>query len=389
MAVLVATAGNDKVEGTILRALDHVEMQVGPESQDALMILSALATYYDRLQDMNKYLPVAQRRLAVSRKLYGATNRFAVSAAVGLCVAQWNLGRGEDAITLLTPLAGTLPENTQEELVLSGRVHECIGTAYYSLDRHREAEGAFRKAVALFERAGGEGSALMLDAMSWLANTLRHLDRESEAKTIAARITNLAKPGAAVLERIDWASGAASDPVGVARAMLASMEAQYGASSPLGTMAAAQLGIALVDAERFAEATPYMDRLKAAANDESIPAAIRIKLLVGQIALTIKQDSGRVDRAIPVIEQLVALAKRSGAGTDKLLIDYQQNAGMSLLLNGQPRRAYPFLSDAGALLLDRLASYRDFGAAAQRETRQYAPIFKFRVLAAWVLAQQR
>lgn len=62
---------------------------------------------------------------------------------------------------------------------------------------------------------------------------------------------------------------------------------------------------------------------------------------------------------------------------------------MSLLLNGQPRRAYPFLSVAGALLLDRLASYRDFGAAAQRETRQYAPIFKFRVLAAWVLAQRR
>lgn len=188
VAVLVATAGNDKVEGTILRALDYVEMQVGPESQDALMILSALATYYDRLQDMNKYLPVAQRRLAVSRKLYGATNRFAVSAAVALCVAQWNLGRGEDAITLLTPLAGKLPENTPEELVLSGRVHECIGTAYYSLDRHREAEGTFRKAAALFERAGGEGSALTLDAMAWLANTLRHLDRESEAKTIAARI---------------------------------------------------------------------------------------------------------------------------------------------------------------------------------------------------------
>ncbi|MBA4761228.1 tetratricopeptide repeat protein [Sphingomonas sp.] len=389
VAVLVATAGNAKVEPTILDAQAYIDTRVGRDSPEALGILGALTTYYDRLMNLQKFLPAAERRLAVARKLNGPTARVSVIAAVSLCVAQWNLGRGEDALALLTPLAGKLPENTPDELVLSGRVHECTGTANYSLDRYREAEGAFRKAAALYERAGGGGSDLTLDAMASLASTLRRLDRESEARTVAARIISLAKPDAAVLKRIDWALAAPSDPIEAARADLASIEKQYGANSPVATAAAAQLGVALIDAGRFAEAAPYMDRLQAAANDEAIPAALRIKLLIGQVALTIKQESGRLDRVVPVIEQLVALAKRTGAGSDKLLIDFQMYAGTSLLLIGQPDRAYPLLSDAGALLLERLASYRDFDAAAQRETRQYSPIFKFKVASAWTLAQRR
>lgn len=389
VALLVATAGNAKVESTILDAQAYIDAKVGRDSPEALAMLGALTSYYDRLANLQKYLPAAERRLALARKLNGPTARKAVIAAVALCVAQWNLGRGAEAIALLTPLADRLPERTPDELVLSGRVHECTGMAYYSLDRHREAEGAFRKAAALFERAGGEGSDLTLDAMASLASTLRRLDRESEARAVAGRIASLARPGAAVLKRIDWALAAPSDPIGTARADLESTEKQYGANSPVATAAAAMLGVALIDAGRFAEAVPYMDRLTAAANDEAVPAAIRIKLLIGQVALTIKQDQGRLDRVIPVIEQLVALTKRSGAGSDKLLIDFQMYAGTSLLLSGAPRRAYPFLSDAGKLLLERLAGYRDFDAAAQRETREYSPIFKFQVETAWVLASRR
>lgn len=389
VALLVATAGNDKVESTILDAQSYIDMQVGPTSPEALAMLGALTSYYERVGGFENYLPAAERYFALARKLHGPTGSIAAVAAVKLCTAQWSLGRGDDAIALLTPLAKQIPETTPAELALSGSVQQCVGMAQRSLARYREAERAFRNAVVLFERSGGERSELTLGAMAMLASTLRLLDRESDARAIATRITNLAKPGAAVLKLIDWASGAPSDPVSAARTDLASTQRQHGENSPPAALAAAQLGVALIDAGRFAEAEPYMDRLKSAAHDESIPAAIRIKLLIGQIILTAKQDSGRLDRVIPVIEQLVALAKRSGAGTDKLLIDFQQNAGMGLLLNGQPRRAYPLLSDAGALLLDRLASYRDFDAAAQRETRQYAPIFKFKVLAAWVLAQQR
>lgn len=389
VAVLVATAGNDKVESTILDAQSYIDTVVGQDSPEALAMLGALTSYYEKMTDFQKYLPAAERRLALARKLKGPTDRISVIAAVALCTAKWPLGRGEEAIALMTPLAGKLPETNPAQLALSGKVHDCAGLAYYSLDRYREAEGAFRKAAALFERAGGEGSDLTLDAMASLASTLRRLDRESEARTVATRIISLAKPGAAVLKRIDWALDTPSDPVGAARAELARMEKQHGATSLITNLAAAQLGVALIDAGRLAEAEPYIDRLKAAARDEATPAAFRIKLLIGQIVLTIKQDSGRVDRAIPVVEELVDLAKRSGAGTDKMLIDFQQNAGMSLLLKGKPARAYPFLSDAGALLLDRLASYRGFDTAAQREVRQYAPIFKFQVLAAWVLAQHR
>lgn len=390
VAVLVATAGNDKVEGTILRALDYVDTQVGPESQDALMILSALTSYYDRLQNLNKYLPVAQRRLAVSRKLNGATGRLTVIAAVGLCIAQWNLGQGQAAVELLLPIAGKLPDATPEQAVLSGRVQECLGMAYYSMDRDREAEPAFRKALALFERAEGESGPLALDAMASLANTLRRLDRQDEARVLAARVDRLAKPGSTARERIAWWSGAApADPVAAARAELAKAEKQYGATSAVTDMAAAMLAVALIDAEDFAEAQPYVRRLEIAASNPANPPSVRIKMLTGQVVLTMKTSPDRLDLVVPVIERLVNLAKQSGTGSDRLLIDFQMYAGMSLLLTGQPQRAYPFLTDAGDLLMSRLASYRDFDAAAQKETRQYAPIFKFQVTNAWWLAKQQ
>ncbi len=389
IAVLVATAGNDKTEPMLLLAQSYIDTNVGRDSPDALAMLGAVTSYYDRLVKLEKYLPVAQRRLELARKLQGPTGRVAVIAAIGLCVVQWNLGQGQAAIDLLNPLVGKLPDTTPAELQLSGRVHDCIGMAYYSLDRSREAEPAFRRALALFERAEGETSELAIDAMASLANVLRKLDREDEARVIAARIDRLAKPDAQVRSRIDWAKGPATDPIAAARAALAAAEKQFGAQSPVTDMASADVGIALIDAGRMAEAEPYFERIKAAANNPANPASVRIKLLIGQITLTLKQDIRRFERAIPAIEQLVALAKSSGAGSDKILIDFQMYAGTSLLLSGQAPRAYPFLTDAGKLLLERLASYRDFDAAAQRETREYSPIFKFKVVTAWTLAQRQ
>ena len=389
IAVLVATAGNDKTEPMILLAQSYIDTYVGRDSTDALAMLGAVTTYYDRLVNFEKYLPVAERRLALARKLQGPTGQVAVIAAIGLCIVQWNLGQGQAAIDLLTPLVGKLPDDTPAETQLAGRVHDCIGMAYYSMDRSREAEPSFRRALALFERAEGETSELAIDAMASLANTLRKLNREDEARTLAARVDRLAKPDAQVRSRLDWAKGPAADPIAAARAELAAAEKQFGTQSPVTDMASASLGIALIDAGRAAEAEPYLDRIRAAANNPANPASVRIKLLLGQITLTLAQDPKRFERAIPAIEQLVALAKSSGAGSDKLLIDFQMYAGTSLLLNGQAPRAYPFLSDAGKLLLERIASYRDFDAAAARETRAYSPIFKFKVTTAWVLAQQR
>lgn len=389
IAVLVATAGNAKTEPMILAAQAYIDTHVGRDTNDALAMLGAVTTYYDRLANFEKYLPVAERRLALARKLQGPTGRVAVIAAVGMCIVQWNLGRGQAAVDLLNPIAGKLPETTPEEMVLSGRVHECTGTAYYSMDRAREAEPAYRKALALFERAAGENSELALDAMASLANTLRKLGREAEARAMAARVAGLAKPGAQVRSRIDWASAPAADPVEAARGELAKTEKQFGAQSAIADMAAANLAIALIDAGRLAEAEPYLARLAAAAGNEANPPAVRIKLLTGQIAMLAKQDRGRFDRALPVMEQLVALAKRSGAGSDKLLIDFQMYAGAMLSSSGEPGRAYPYLTDAGRLLRARIASYRDFDEAAQRETREYSPVFKFKVATAWRLANPR
>jgi len=101
------------------------------------------------------------------------------------------------------------------------------------------------------------------------------------------------------------------------------------------------------------------------------------------------QDQGRLDRALSVIERLVAIAKSSDAGSDKLLIDFQMYAGALLNSSGEPARAYAYLSDSGRLLLERIASYRDFDAAAQKETREYAPVFRFQVATAWRLAHMR
>ncbi|MFL9842032.1 tetratricopeptide repeat protein [Sphingomonas sp. ST-64] len=390
VAVLVATAGNDKVEDVILGAQQYIDRNVGPESIDALAMLGAVTSYYDRLTNFQKYLPAAERRLAVARKLQGPTGRVTVISAVGLCIVQWNLGQGQAAVDLLSPIAGQLPDNTPEAAVLSGRVHECLGMAYYSMDRDREAEPAFRKALALFERAEGESGELALDAMASLTNTLRRLDRIDEARLLAARIDKLARPGSKARERVAWWSSIpAADPVAAARTELASVERQYGATSPVTDMAAATLGVALIDAGKLAEAEPYVQRLEAAAINPANPASFRIKLLIGQVVLTIKRYPQRLDRVVPVIERLVTLAKQSGAGSDRLLIDYQMYAGTSLLLTGQPGRAYPFLSDAGDLLMMRLASYSDFDAAAQKETRQYSPIFKFQVAASWSLAARR
>lgn len=388
-AVIVATAGNAKVESIILAAQDYIDTRVGRESAEALAILGAITSYYDRLTLMDKFVPVAERRLALSRKLHGAYARTSVIAAVSLCIAQWNMGKGQAAIDLLAPLIGKLPEKAPEEMVLSGRVHDCMGTAYYSLDRHREAEPAFRTAIGLYERAAGEGDDLTLDAMASLANTLRRLNRHAEAQAMAMRIIALAKPGAQLLSRVEWAAGKPADPVAAARAEMEKSEKQFGPQSPVTDMAAAQYGIALIDAGRFADAEPYLARLEAAAGNEANPASVRIKLMTGQIALVAKQDGGRFDRALPIIERVVALTRRTGAGSDKLLIDYQMYAGAMLTTGGRPDRAYPYLTDAGNLLLARLASYRDFDAAAQRETREYSPVFRFKILTAWWLAQRR
>ncbi len=390
VAVLVATAGNDKVESIILGAVDYVDTRVGRETQEALGMLGALTTYYDRLVQMEKYLPVAERRLALARKLHGPFARTSVAAAIGLCVVKWNMGRGQEAVDLLAPLIGKLPVSTTQEMMLAGHVQECTGTAYYSMDRDREAETAFRSALALFEKAEGERGERAIDAMASIASTLRRLGRDAEARAMAARVDVLAKPGAAVRARIAWwAAPAASDPIGVARTELAAAERQYGAQSPMADMAAANLGIALIEAGRAGEAEPYLARIAAAADNEATPASIRIKLLTGQATLLIKQDNGRFDRALPVIERMVALAKRTGAGSDKILIDFQMYAGTMLNLMAQPARAYPYLDDAGRLLLERIASYRDFDAAAQQETREYSPVFRFKVATAWRLAQRR
>lgn len=64
-------------------------------------------------------------------------------------------------------------------------------------------------------------------------------------------------------------------------------------------------------------------------------------------------------------------------------------AGVLLTMSGKPARGYPYLTDSGRLLLERIASYRDFDAAAQTETRQYSPVFRYKVAAAWRLAQGR
>lgn len=390
VATLVATAGNAKVESIILGAQDYIDTRVGRESQEALGMLGALTSYYDRLVMMDKFVPVAQRRLALARKLQGPQGRIAVIAAVSLCVAQWNLGQGQAAVDLLTPLHGKLPETKPDEMMLAGLVYECTGTAYYSMDRDRDAETMFRKALALFERAEGEKGDRALDAMASLASTLRRLGREADARAMATRVDGLAKPGAQVRSRIAWwAQGPSSDPVGVARGELAQAEKRYGAQSPMADMAAANLGVTLIEAGRPGEAEPYLTRLAAAARNEAIPPAIRIKLLLGYSTMLLKQDQGRFDRALPVIEQLVALAKRTDAGSDKLLIDFQMYAGSMLTMSGMPARAYPYLSDAGRLLLDRIASYRDFDAAAQRETREYSPVFRFKVATAWRLANPR
>lgn len=388
-AVLVAVAGNEKVESIILGAQEYIDTRVGRDSADALGILAALTSYYDRYFDMAKYGPVAERRYALARKLHGPLGRQTVISAIGLCIVQWNLGNGQAAVDLMTQLRGKLPETTPEEQEFSGRVHECTGSAYYSMDRNREAEGAFRNALALFERAGGETSVKAIDAMASLANTLRRLGREGEALALAARVLNLAKSGSEVLARVDWAKPKASDPVEAARVELAQTEARYGARSPVTDMAGSFYGIALINAGRYAEAEPYVARLEAAAGNEANPASVRIKLLIGRIAMITTQDQGRFDRALPVIEQLVAIAKRSDAASDKLLIDFQMYAGALLNSSGKPARAYAYLSDSGRLLLERIASYRDFDAAAQKETREYAPIFRFQVATAWRLAHMR
>jgi tetratricopeptide (TPR) repeat protein len=390
VAVLVATAGNDKVEDVILRAQAYIDTNVGRDSVDALAMLGAVTSYYDRLTNLPKYMPVVERRVVLARKLFGPTARVSAIAAVSLCVGQWSTGQGRAAVDLLMPIAGKLPETTRQEQILSGRVYECLGNAYRSMDRPREAEPEYRKALAVFERAEGEGGDLSVDVMASLASVLRQLDREDEARLLAARIDKLAKPGSSARERIAWwFDGDAADPVAAARANLAKAEKQYGATSVGTDMEAGMLALALIDAGKFAEAEPYMQRLAAAAENEANPAAVRIKLMMGQVVAVTKTDPKRLDLIVPVVERLISLAKQSGRGTDKLLIDFQMYAGTALLLNGQAARAYPFLDDAGDLLLQRLATYRDFDAAAQKETREYAPIFKFKVATAWTLARGR
>ncbi len=390
VAVLVATAGNARVEPNILSAQAYIDEQVGRDTPEALGVLGAVTSYYDRLVQMEKYLPHAERRLVLSRKLNGALARTSVAAAIGLCVVKWNLGKGQEAVELLAPLLDKLPTTTPQEALLAGSVYECTGTAYYAMDRDREAEPAFRKALALFEQAEGERGERAIDVMASLANTLRRLRRDTDARAMAARVDALAGPDAAARARIAWwAAPRGADQVGAARTELAKAEAQYGAQSVMADMAAANLGVALSEAGRATEAEPYLARVAAAAANEATPAAFRIKLLTGQVTLLLKLDNGRFDRALPVIQRLVALAKRTGAGSDRILIDFQMYAGTMLLLTDKSARAYPLLSDAGALFMERLASYRDFDPAALRETREYAPIFKFKVAAAWTLAQRR
>lgn len=387
MAMIVAMAGNAKTEPIILAALAYIDERVGPESREALGVVSALASYYDRLTLMDRILPVAQRRLALARKQFGPTHRTAVTAAVALCVAQWNLGQGQAAVDLLTPLAGQLPTGTADEAMLAGRVNECLGTALYAIERDRDAEPAFRKAVALFGRGEGRAGERTLDATASLASTLRRLGRVDEARILAGEVDRLAKPGSPVRARIAWWSAAPANPVAAAQAELAQAEKQYGASSPVADMAAAALGAALIDAGRLAEGERYVARLSARSADPRVPPAVRIKLLTAQIALYIKQDGTRIDRTLGAMERLIALAKSTDAGSDRLLIDFQMYAGTLLNRVGRPTRAWPYLTDSGRLLLQRIASYRDFDAAAQGETRAYSPVFRYQVATAWALAQ--
>ncbi|MFN6936331.1 MAG: tetratricopeptide repeat protein, partial [Tsuneonella sp.] len=290
VALLVAVAGNAKTEPTILAAQDYIDTRVGRETEDALGMLNLLSSYYDRVLDMAKFGAVAERRYALARKLHGPVGRPTVLAAVSLCVVQWNLGKGQAAIDLMTPLQGKLPERTPAEMELVGRVYDCTGTAYYSMDQNREAEIAFRRALALFERAEGQQGGKAIDVLASLANTLRRLRRDGEALALAKRVEGLAKPGSEVLSRIDWARAPTSDPLEAARAEFAQTEARYGAKSPVTDMAGASYGIALIEAGRFAEAEPYIARLEAAAGNPSIPASVRIKLLIGRIAMITTQD---------------------------------------------------------------------------------------------------
>lgn len=199
-----------KAEQALVRELDLLEKQHGKTSSELLDVLYRMAEFYSA-NDRKKDADAAQRRYdeiananktAARDPLGGLTNMMEVMAAAGQqnrdVEAAWNKATADGQAASNKKDYETARRYYAEALELSGQLiladpktavsHNNLGTVYWALGRHSEADTSFLQAVNLGTKAGDlMPQADMKIILENYASFLNAQGRAKEAKPLEER----------------------------------------------------------------------------------------------------------------------------------------------------------------------------------------------------------
>lgn len=386
--MVIALDGNAAREKTLLDAMGFVERAAGPDDSTTALAVRAVGMFYDRRQDVAKAMPWFKRGMDLALERYGPSAPQSVTAVVGYAMTLFASDRAGEAIPLIEPYAN-LPATTPAQKTLLAEVLSQLGNLYRAAGRPRDAEAPLRRALSLFNETSGERDPRAVSALGDLANLLHATGREAEARPLALRARSLAAPGSPVLQLTDWVVGgeggsASGGREGELRSRLAELDRTRGANSAVALLAAADLGMHLIDTNRAAEAKPLLDRVAIGSRDGTLPPGVRANLMIPVSYAYLK--IGQPASAAKQWEGAVALMRSVPNYNQGRLLTYEGMLGSFYTATGRPADGRAMLMSSSARLLSLLASYREFDAAAQVELRENSPVFRFHVQANWALA---
>ena len=295
----------------------------------------------------------------------------------GLAQCEANAPKADECLDLLLALANvaSLAGDAQAgeafsraALELAERVlppdHPNIATSYNNLaanlnaqGRYAEAEPLFRKALAFYERVLPPDHPDIATGYNNLASNLNAQGRYAEAEPLY-------------------------------RKALAFRERVLPPDHPSIASSYNNLASNLDDQGRYAEAEPLF-RKALAFCERVLPADHPdIARSYNNLALNLNAQ-GRYAEAEPLHRKALTILLRLPAISHPDRID--GNWAMASLLRRQTTKfaeARSLYREAERGVLERVASYRDFGPEAEKELQKYKPIFTGQVSVAWKLTQQ-
>ncbi len=170
-----------EAEPLLKRALAITEKALGPDNPKVAARLNTLAAFYKAEGEFSEAELLYQRALAIDEKAFGPEDPAIARDLNGLALTYRNQGKLSEveplykrALTIDEKAFG--PDSSEVAADL-----DALAWFYYQQEKYSEAEPLYKRVLAIKEKWGADLPAVA-DAAEDLADTLRKLDRDSEAE---------------------------------------------------------------------------------------------------------------------------------------------------------------------------------------------------------------